>query len=76
VCKEDRKHRGPRRRRDGGLPQRPFCQPNAAGHGVRAADHPGDLREAVQHGAEEQLQRRRGYRGSRVAVEPSDRFRE
>ena len=38
-------HRG-----NGGLPQRPFCQPNAAGHGVRTADHTGDLREAVQQG--------------------------
>ncbi len=36
------------------LPQRPA--------GAQAADHPGDLREAVRQGAEKRLQRRRGHR--------------
>jgi hypothetical protein len=57
--------------RHGSLPERAFCQPGATRTGARAADHPGDLREAVHEGAEERLQRWRGNRRSRVAPEPA-----
>ena len=58
-------------RRHGSLPERALRQQDAARAGTRAADHPGDLRQAVREGAEERLQRCRGHRRSGVATEPA-----
>ena len=49
------------RGRHGSVPERALCQPHAAPAWPRAADHPGDLCEAVREGTEERLQRCRGH---------------
>ena len=55
-------------RRHGSLPERAFCQQDAACVGARATNYPGDLRQALRERTEERLQRRRGNRRSGVAT--------